>query len=228
MERLERCVRKGELNTGEFYEKNVIVCDKRINLFSGGFMMKKLVSAMIVLITFAMFGEVKMNETTKTIFNRKSVRNYVETTITPETLEFLVKAGMAAPTAMDRRPWEFIIINDKATMAEKAGFAIVVAGNIEKQAGGKDSTFWIMDCSAAVENILLAAESIGLGAVWTAVYPSTERMKPVTEFLGLPANIVPLAFIPIGKSAGTDKPKDKFDKSRIHWNHWTEQTPSTK
>ena len=67
--------------------------------------MKKLVSAMIVLITFAMFGEVKMNETTKTIFNRKSVRNYVETTITPETLEFLVKAGMAAPTAMDRRPW---------------------------------------------------------------------------------------------------------------------------
>lgn len=202
--------------------------------------MKKIVSVLIFLLTFALFGEVKMNETTKTIFNRKSVRNYVETTITPETLEFLVKAGMAAPSAMDRRPWEFIIINDKTTikklndalpsakMAEKAGFAIVVAGNIEKQAGGKDSTFWIMDCSAAVENILLAAESMGLGTVWTAVYPGPDRMKPVTEILGLPANIVPLAFIPIGKPAGTDKPKDKFDKSRIHWNHWTEQTPSTK
>ncbi|MBO4711618.1 nitroreductase family protein [bacterium] len=195
--------------------------------------MKRIIPLLIFLLTFALFGEVKMNETTKTIFNRKSVRNYVETTITPETLEFLVKAGMAAPTAMDRRPWEFIVVNDKNTlkklndalpyakMAEKAGYAIVVAGNIEKQAGGKDSNFWIMDCSAAAENILLAAESLGLGAVWTAVYPSAERMKPVTEILGLPANIIPLAFIPVGKPTGSDKPKDKFDKTRIHWNHWT-------
>ena len=173
------------------------------------------------------------NATTKTIFNRKSVRNYVETTVSPETLEFLVRAGMAAPTAMDRRPWEFIIINDKAIvkklndalphakMAEKAGQAIVVAGNIEKQAGGKDATFWIMDCSAAVENILLAAESLGLGAVWTAVYPAADRLKPVIEILGLPSNIVPLAFIPVGKPDGSDKPKEKFDKEKIHWNHWS-------
>ena len=175
------------------------------------------------------------NETTKTIFSRKSVRNYVEAQISPETLEFLVKAGMAAPSAIDRRPWEFIIINDKAVvkklndalpsakMAEKAGHAIVVAGNIEKQAGGKDSTFWIMDCSAAVQNILLATESLGLGAVWTAVYPNPDRMKPVIETLGLPSNIVPLAFIPVGKPDGSDKPKDKFDKEKIHWNHWSKK-----
>ena len=176
------------------------------------------------------------NETTKTIFNRKSVRNYVEATVSPETLEFLVKAGMAAPSAIDRRPWEFIIINDKATikklhdalpyakMVGKAGHAIVVAGNIEKQAGGKDSTFWIMDCSAAAQNILLAAESLGLGAVWTAVYPDAGRMKSVVEILGLPSNIVPLAFIPVGKPDGSDKPKDKFDKEKIHWNHWSKKT----
>ena len=207
--------------------------------------MKKIVFLAVLLAVFSLSGGVKMNETTKTVFNRKSVRNYVQTTIEPETLEFLVKAGMAAlmlavwsglgmaaPSAIDRRPWEFIIINDKAVvkklndalpsakMAEKAGYAIVVAGNIEKQAGGKDSTFWIMDCSAAVQNILLTAESLGLGAVWTAVYPSAERVKPVVEILGLPANIVPLAFIPVGKPAGTDKPKDKFDKEKIHWNHW--------
>lgn len=194
--------------------------------------MKKIVLLAVLLAVFSLSGGVKMNETTKTVFNRKSVRNYVQTTIEPETLEFLVKAGMAAPSAIDRRPWEFIIINDKAVvkklndalpsakMAEKAGYAIVVAGNIEKQAGGKDSTFWIMDCSAAVQNILLTAESLGLGAVWTAVYPSAERVKPVVEILGLPANIVPLAFIPVGKPAGTDKPKDKFDKEKIHWNHW--------
>jgi len=196
--------------------------------------MKKIVFLAILLSFFALFGGEKMNnETTKTIFSRKSVRNYVETTLSQETLEFLVRAGMAAPSAMDRRPWEFIIINDKnvvkklndalphAKMAEKAGQAIVVAGNIEKQAGGKDATFWIMDCSAAAENILLAAESLGLGAVWTAVYPAADRLKPVVEILGLPSNIVPLAFIPVGKPAGSDKPKDKFDKEKIHWNHWS-------
>ncbi|MBQ3367283.1 nitroreductase family protein [bacterium] len=196
--------------------------------------MKKIVFLVVLLSFFAVFGGEKMeNGTTKTIFSRKSVRNYVEATVPPETLEFLVRAGMAAPSAMDRRPWEFIIINDKtvvkklndalphAKMAEKAGHAIVVAGNIEKQAGGKDSTFWIMDCSAAVENILLAAESLGLGAVWTAVYPNADRLKPVIETLGLPSNIVPLAFIPVGKPDGNDKPKEKFDKEKIHWNHWS-------
>lgn len=196
--------------------------------------MKKIVFLVVLLSFFAVFGGEKMeNGTTKTIFSRKSVRNYVEATVPPETLEFLVRAGMAAPSAMDRRPWEFIIINDKtvvkklndalphAKMAEKAGHAIVVAGNIEKQAGGKDSTFWIMDCSAAVENILLAAESLGLGAVWTAVYPNADRLKPVIETLGLPSNIVPLAFIPVGKPDGSDKPKEKFDKEKIHWNHWS-------
>ena len=195
--------------------------------------MKKIVFWAVLMSFFAVFGGEKMeNETTKTIFSRKSVRNYVEKAVSPETLEFLVRAGMAAPSAMDRRPWEFIIINDKAVvkklndalphakMAEKAGQAIVVAGNIEKQAGGKDATFWIMDCSAAAENILLAAESLGLGAVWTAVYPAADRLKPVIDILGLPSNIVPLAFIPVGKPDGSDKPKEKFDKEKIHWNHW--------
>ena len=202
--------------------------------------MKKVVFLAILFAVFSVFGGEKMNETTKTIFSRKSVRNYVEATIGPETLEFLVKAGMAAPSAMDRRPWEFIVINDKAVikkmhdalpyakMVEKAGYAIVVAGNVEKQAGGKDSTFWIMDCSAAAQNILLAAESLGLGAVWTALYPDPNRVKSAVDILGLPANIVPLAFIPVGKPAGTDKPKDKFDKNVIHWNHWTNKTNSGK
>lgn len=203
--------------------------------------MKKLVFMLILMSTTFLFGgNTMMNETTKTIFSRKSVRNYVESTIPDETLEFLVKAGMAAPTAMNKRPWEFIIIKDKAVikklndalpsakMVEKAGYAIVVAGNIDIQAGGKDKDFWIMDCSAAVENILLAAESIGLGTVWTAVYPGPDRIKPVVETLGLPANIIPLAFIPVGKPAGVDQPKDKFDKERIHWNHWTKKSPDAK
>ena len=203
--------------------------------------MKKIIFLAVLLSFFSVFGGEKMeNETTKTIFSRKSVRNYVEATVSPETLEFLVKAGMAAPSAMDRRPWEFIVINDKATikklhdalpyakMVGKAGHAIVVAGDLEKQAGGKDSAFWIMDCSAAAQNILLAAESLGLGAVWTAVYPDAGRMKSVVEILGLPSNIIPLAFIPVGKPAGTDKPKDKYDKEKIHWNNWSNKAKPAK
>lgn len=195
--------------------------------------MKKIIAFFVVVSTiFTLSGGEKMNETMKTIFSRKSVRNYNESTIPKETLELLVKAGMAAPTARDKRPWEFIVITDKAVlkklsdalpyakMAEKAGHGIIVAGDMEKQNGGTDSPYWIMDCSAAVQNILLAAESLGLGAVWTAVYPNKDRLEPVVKILGLPKNIVPLAFIPVGTPAGTDKPKDKFNKDQIHWNKW--------
>ncbi|HNW16567.1 MAG TPA: nitroreductase family protein [bacterium] len=195
--------------------------------------MKKIVFLfLIVTVMTTLSGGEKMNETMKTIFARKSVRNYNESTIPKETFELLVKAGMAAPTARDKRPWEFIIITDKAVlkklsdalpyakMAEKAGHGIVVAGDMEKQNGGVNSPYWIMDCSAAVQNILLAAESLGLGAVWTAVYPNADRIEPVSKILGLPKNIVPLAFIPVGTPTGTDKPKDKFNKDQIHWNKW--------
>lgn len=174
-----------------------------------------------------------MNETMQTIFNRKSVRNFAKSTISKETAELLVKAGMAAPSARDRRPWEFIIINDKtvikrlsdalpyAKMAADAGQGIVVAADVGKEAGSRD-LLWVMDCSAAAQNILLSAESLGLGAVWTAVYPYPERLKPVIEILELPSNIIPLAFIPIGKPTGKDRPKEKFDKTKIHWNKWSQ------
>ncbi len=195
--------------------------------------MKKITLLLMFLATFCLWGGEKLeNETTKTIFSRASVRGYSETKLPAETLEFLVRAGMAAPSAVDKRPWEFIIVQDPAVLKElaeknpgnggkmalQAGQAIVVAGDLSKQHGGKDSTFWIMDCSAAVENILLAAQSLGLGAVWTAVYPGQDRIDPVVKALKLPENIVPLAIIPVGKPAGKAQPKDKFDKKKIHWN----------
>ncbi|MGI6394560.1 MAG: nitroreductase family protein [bacterium] len=173
-----------------------------------------------------------MNETMRTIFSRKSVRNYTGDSISKETLELLVKAGMAAPSARDKRPWEFIIIDDKeileklsqalpyAKMTAEAGHGIVVAGNLEKQNRPPDSPYWIMDCSAAVQNILLAAESLGLGTVWTAIYPNEERIEPVSRLLNLPENIAPLALIPIGKPKSSEGPKEKFNEAQIHWNKW--------
>lgn len=173
-----------------------------------------------------------MNETLKTIFERKSVRNFIDGNITFEKLELIVKAGMAAPSAVDKRPWEFIIIKDKVTlkkladvlpyakMAEFAQAGIVVCGDINRQHGGKNSSYWVQDCSAATENILLAVESLGYGAVWTALFPYIDRVDSVVGILHLPEYIKPLNFIPIGIPSGIDLPKDKFNPKQIHREKW--------
>jgi len=175
---------------------------------------------------------VELNETLKTIFSRKSVRAYAEGTIPREKLEMLARAGMAAPSAVDQRPWEFIIVTEPSTlkalaarlpyakMTAHAGAAIVVCGDLRRQWGGPDSTMWVIDCAAATENILLAAESMGLGAVWTALYPYAERIQPVKELLGLPEYIQPLALVPVGIPRGGEKPKDKWNAQRLHWEQW--------
>jgi nitroreductase len=176
--------------------------------------------------------EALMNDTLNTIFARKSVRSFKSDAVPDEKLRMLVRAGMAAPTAVDKRPWEFIVVTDRAVlkqladalpyakMAEKAAAAIIVAGDVKKQWGGLESDYWIMDCSAATQNILLAAESMGLGAVWTAVYPEDSRVRSVRQILGIPSHVVPLNVIPVGIQAGMEKPKDKYDPKQIHWNRW--------
>ncbi len=173
-----------------------------------------------------------LNDTLKTIHSRKSVRSYTEDPVSREQLVALVRAGMAAPTAVNRRPWDFIIITDKAVLAELsdalpfakmarfAQAAIVVTGDLERQYGGREGSYWILDCSAASENILLAAESMGLGAVWTAVYPEKERIQAVKNILGVPEHVIPLNFIPIGVPDGDHRPQDKYDPGQIHFNKW--------
>lgn len=195
--------------------------------------MKRMVALCVTLMmTTLLFGGEPMNETIKTIMNRKSVRAYKDEPISKEKLELIVKAGMAAPTAVDKRPWEFIVITDKAMlkklsdvlpyakMTEKAAAAIIVAGDLDRQNGGRESDYWVMDCSAATENILLAVESLGLGAVWTAVYPNKDRLDPVRKLLKIPSTIVPLNVIPIGVPTGAEKPKDKWNPKQLHWNGW--------
>lgn len=128
------------------------------------------------------------NQTLETIFNRKSVRKYTERPVEKEKLETLVRAGMAAPSSRDRRPWEFVIVTDRdlldkmgdglplARMLKETKQAIIVCGDTVKSENA-----WQLDCSAAAQNILLAAESMGLGAVWTAAYPYPERMKIIQD-----------------------------------------------
>jgi len=173
------------------------------------------------------------NATLTTIFNRKSVRHYTGRRVSQEQLTLLVNAGMAAPTAADKRPWAFIVVQDRnmlnqladvlpyAKMLKTASAAIVVCGDLSKALKKDAQPYWIQDCSAASENILLAAESIGLGAVWTGVTPILEREKAVGKLLKTPTNIIPFNVIAVGYPEGIEKPKNKWDKSILHWEKWS-------
>lgn len=159
------------------------------------------------------------------IFARKSVRKFTSEPVSDKQVETLLRAAMAAPSAMNGQPWRFVVVNDKdklASMAEQlpyarldtAPLAIVVCGDLSVY-----KKFWTDDCSAATENLLLAAEAMGLGAVWTAA-SDEERSGIVREALGLPENIHPLCVVPVGHPDGDFQPKDKWDPSKIHYNQW--------
>ena len=167
------------------------------------------------------------NSTLQTILNRKSVRKYTDQKITPEQIESLLKAGMAAPSSRDRRPWHLIVITDKsilgnlgaqlknAPILKEADKAIIVCGDDQLS-----DNCWFLDCAAVTQNILLTAESMGIGAVWTAVYPYDDRAEIVNKTFQLPTNIHALSIIPLGYPDGEHLPKDKFDTSRIHYDKW--------
>ncbi|MCD7936461.1 MAG: nitroreductase family protein [Tannerellaceae bacterium] len=166
------------------------------------------------------------NNALQVIMNRKSVRDYQSRPVKETEIQTLLKAGMAAPSGRDIRPWEFVVVTDKkilegmagelptARMLAKAPAAIIVCGD------SIQSFYWYLDCAAATQNILLAAEALGLGGVWTASYPYEDRMTIVSKYIGLPEHILPLAVIPIGYPTGKQTPKDKFNEQKIHYNTW--------
>lgn len=165
------------------------------------------------------------------IHARKSVRQFTDEPVSQEHIETMLKAAMAAPTAVNYQPWRFVVITERARldamaevlpyakMLKQAPLAIVVCGETT-WFEGRENTYWQQDCSAATQNILLAAEALGLGAVWTGVYPNMELARPLAEFLGLPGNVQPLCCIPIGHHDGTTQPKDKWKPENIHYEKW--------
>lgn len=171
-------------------------------------------------------SDLNTRDALENIFSRKSVRKFLPKPVEKEKLELILKAGMAAPSGKDVRPWEFIVIDDRATldsmaavlpyakMLKEAPVAIVVCGDSAK------SSYWYLDCSAATQNILLAAEALGLGAVWTATYPYPERMDVVKKYTAIPEQIQSLCVIPLGYPAMPHSPKDKWNAGRIHHNKW--------
>ena len=161
------------------------------------------------------------------------MRSYTNAPVSREQIDTLLRAAMAAPTGKDMRPWKFVVVNDpeamkslaaelpKAKMLQEAPIAVAVCGDLSvTDKDGKSSTNWTFDCSAATENLLLAAEAMGLGAVWTGVYPYDERLEAVKRALNLPDHIIPLALVPVGHPKGDPQPKDKYDAANIHFNQW--------
>ena len=166
------------------------------------------------------------------IFTRKSVRSYTGEVVQKEKLEILLKVAMAAPSGRNQQAWAFIVITDPAVLVKlaeglpyakmlpSAGSAIIVCGHSvpSTRPGGKD--LWEQDCAAATENILLAAEALDLGAVWTAVHPYPDRQEYIRKTLNIPSDIWPFCVIPVGYPSGDEQPKDKFDPAKIHWEKW--------
>lgn len=174
---------------------------------------------------------VKSEAVIENIMTRTSIRQFTEQPIAKDTLDLIVKAGMAAPSAVNAQPWAFVIITEKEVLdslnaikpwfnLKTATAAVVVCGDMSKAMEGTGREYWIQDCSAASENILLAAHAYGIGAVWCGVYPNEDIVAGVSRILELPDNIIPLNVITMGYPAENPEPKDKFKTENIHYQKW--------
>lgn len=163
----------------------------------------------------------------ETIYARRSIRKYQEKPVETEKIELLLKAAMAAPSAMNVKPWEFVVLTHPDLLIEirtslmfakfDAPAAIVVCGNTSFFKHPIAEKFWVQDCSAATQNILLAAVELGLGTVWLGVYPIHNFIRRISEVLSLPKHVIPLNVIYLGYPAEEKPARTQYDAKRVHW-----------
>ena len=170
-----------------------------------------------------------MNPVIDAILKRRSISKYSGKTVDKSDIHLLLKAGMYAPSARNEQPWHFIVIDDRgllnrirevhpyASMLSGAALAILICGdeNLELSKG-----YWPVDCSAATQNILLAAHALRLGAVWLGVYPRQERQSAINKIFELPSHVQPFSLISIGHPAEEKGIPERFKDDRIRWNEW--------
>lgn len=157
------------------------------------------------------------------IMTRTSIRSFTDEALNDEQIETILRAGMAAPSAVNKQPWKFVVVKNRAKLKEiadsigpsrpaaSAACVIAVCGDMTKTLDGIGRDFWIHDCSAATENILLAAHALGLGAVWMGIFPDTDRVKTVRSILDIPETQEILSLVAIGHPAENPTPKDKWN-----------------
>jgi nitroreductase len=168
-------------------------------------------------------------ETLESIFTRRSIRKYTDRPVPEDLVTELLRAAMAAPSAGNEQAWQFIVIRDRAllnaipkfhpysAMLKHASVAILVCGDLTLE---KYKGYWVQDCSAATQNLLLAATAKGLGAVWTGVYPLEDRVAGMRKLLNLPEHVIPLSLVPIGFPAEQPAKIDRFNAERVHRDRW--------
>ena len=167
-------------------------------------------------------------EAYEALVTRRSIRAYTTRAVSDDLIKQLLEAAMSAPSASNRQPWHFVVIVERQTldaladrlpfgkMLQQAPLAIIVCGDLQIQ----PDSFWVQDCSAATQNILLAAHAKGLGAVWLGVYPKEERVAEIRKQFKLPEHVVPLCVLSIGYPAEPSGRVDRYQAARVHTNTW--------
>ena len=168
-------------------------------------------------------------DTLEAIHTRRSIRKYTDEPVSEETIETLLRAAMAAPSAGNEQPWHFVVIDDRklldeipkfhpySAMLKGARVAILIAGDLSLETY---EGYWVQDCSAATQNLLLAAHAEGLGAVWLGVHPVEERETGMRKLLGIPDNVIPFSLIALGYPAEQKGREDRYQAGRVRRNGW--------
>jgi len=163
------------------------------------------------------------------LFTRRSIRRYTGEPVSEEDLKLLLKAGFCAPSAHNKQPWQFVIVRNRDTLEEiarlhpyakmlpQAGCGIIVCGDTNRE---NHIGYLVEDCSAAIENILLAAHGLGLGAVWCGLYPVQERVDAVAKLLNMPSDMIPIGLVVVGHGQDKGREVDRFDEARVHYEKW--------
>jgi len=169
-------------------------------------------------------------ETLEAIFNRRSIREYTDENVTDLEIDILLKAAFSAPSAVNMQPWEFVVINEKEVLdkiRDKMVFArynaplgIVVCGNMKNALKGQDKDLWVCDCSAAIENMLLAATDIGLASIWIGVYPIPARMETMQKLINLPEHVKPLSMVYFGHATHQEAGRCRYNEKAIYWQQY--------
>ncbi|MBT3379820.1 MAG: nitroreductase family protein [Lentisphaerae bacterium] len=172
-----------------------------------------------------------MNPNLASLFRRRSIRHYQNRPVGDAIVKDMLEAAMAAPSACCKDPWEFVVIRDPETLAEiasalpngpmlaKAGVGFIVCGNMERAHDGALS-YMLQDCSAAIENLLVAASSLGLGACWLGVHPREDRIAHVSRTLGLPAHVLPVSAIAVGWPGEDKEARTRYSADFVHHDAW--------
>lgn len=168
-------------------------------------------------------------EALEAILTRRSIRRYTPQPVPDPLIREILGAAMRAPSAGNEQAWQFVVITERrlldeiprfhpyADMVRQSPAAILVCGDLHLE---KYKGYWVQDCAAATQNLLLAAHAKGLGAVWVGIYPKEDRVERMRGLLGLPPHVVPMALVPLGHPAEQIPPEERYNPAKVHRNGW--------